>query len=120
MNPELLHILQHSLGLNRYGQGSTYRNYYVAGGKDSDKCRELVALGYMEERKGNCLSGGDPVFHVTSKGVDYVALNSPLPPKLTRSQKTYQEYLKLGDCFDNFKQFLMYKEHQRKDRYTYG
>lgn len=58
MNKELLHILQHSLGLNEYGQGNQYRNHFVAGGDDVRKCRELVALGYMRERKDNGLTGG--------------------------------------------------------------
>ena len=94
-----LHILQHSLGLGRYGDGNQYRNHFVTGpgSDDFDDCRALVADGLMTERSGNALSGGDSVFHVTPKGIDFVALNSPQRqpgPKLTRSQKRYREYLR--------------------------
>lgn len=102
MEKELLHILQHSLGLDQYGQGRQYRNHYVAGGDDAKKCRSLVGQGYMQEHQATQLSGGDPVFTVTPAGIDYVSLNSPAPPqkpKLTRSQKRYQEYLAADDWF---------------------
>jgi len=94
-----LHILQHSLGLDQYGNGNQYRNHFVTGegSTDFDDCRALVADGLMTERAGNELSGGDSVFRVTPKGVDFVALNSPKrppEPKLTRSQKRYREYLR--------------------------
>lgn len=94
-----LHILQHSLGLDQYGEGRQYRNHFCTGpgSTDFDDCRALVADGLMTERAGNALSGGDSVFQVTPKGIDYVALNSPQrppEPKLTRSQKRYREYLR--------------------------
>lgn len=94
-----LHILQHSLGLNQYGEGRRYRNHFCTGpdSTDFDDCRALVADGLMDERAGNALSGGDSIFHVTPKGIDYVALNSPQrppEPRLTRSQKRYREYLR--------------------------
>ena len=93
LDKELLHILQHSLGVNQYGQGRQYRNHYVAGFDDQDKCRELVALGYMTERTGSELTGGDPIFLVSAQGRDAVALESPSPPKKTRSQRRYEKYL---------------------------
>lgn len=94
-----LQILQHSLGLDQYGDGNQYRNHFCTGpgSTDFDDCRALVAEGLMTERAGNALSGGDSVFHVTPKGIDFVALNSPArppEPKLTRSQKRYREYLR--------------------------
>jgi hypothetical protein len=61
MDPKLLHILQHSLGLDHYGNGRQYRNHYVAGGDAVENCRALVAAGYMEEYRPSALSGGDPV-----------------------------------------------------------
>lgn len=93
MNKDLLHILQHSLGLDQYGQGRDYRNHYVAGPDDVVKCRELVAMGYMTEHHATDLSGGAPIFMVTTKGRDCVALESPNPPKMTRGQRRYKEYL---------------------------
>lgn len=94
MEKGLLHILQHTLGLNEYGEGRQYRNHFVAGGDDVRKCRELVSLGHMVERKDNGLTGGSPWFSVTQQGIDFVATNSPARPKLTRSQKRYREYLR--------------------------
>lgn len=92
MDNNLLHILQHSLGLNKYGMGTQYRNHFVAGPDDADKCRELVEMGYMKEYCASNLSGGDPVFTVTRKGKDAVSLESPAPPKLTRGQRRYRAY----------------------------
>ena len=97
MEKGLLHILQHTLGLNEYCEGRQYRNHFVAGGDDVRKCRELVSLGHMVERKDNGLTGGSPWFSVTQQGIDFVATNSPArppEPKLTRSQKRYREYLR--------------------------
>lgn len=87
MDKDLLHILQHSLGLDKYGQGRQYRNHYVAGGDDVRKCRELVALGHMREHPANALTGGGPCFTVTRDGINAVAEHSPAPPKLTRGQQ---------------------------------
>jgi len=96
MTTEQLAIMQHSLGLDQYGRGHAYRNHYCAGGRDADLCRELVALGYMTEHKPSQLTGGDPLFTVTDAGIEYARNNGPVPPpikKLTRSQKTYREFL---------------------------
>ena len=95
LNPKL-HILQHSLGLDQYGEGRQYRNHYVTGPLSDDwaHCKALVADGLMTERPASDLTGGDPVFFVTPKGIDFVALNSPQSPKLTRSQKRYRMWLK--------------------------
>lgn len=105
MEKELLHILQHSLGLDEYGQGNQYRNHFVAGGDDARKCRELVAIGFMQERKDNGLTGGSPWFSVTTQGIDAVALESPAPPKVSKSKQRYRRFLEYGDSFDSFLDF---------------
>jgi hypothetical protein len=91
-----LHILQHSLGLDQYGEGRQYRNHFCTGlgSKDWDSCMALVYDGLMKEHHPSELTGGDTLFTVTPKGIDFVALNSPQPPKLTRSQKRYRLWLK--------------------------
>ncbi len=91
-----LHILQHSLGLDQFGQGKRYRNHFCTGPGSFDytTCRDLVAAGFMEERQGNDLSDGDSVFIVTDAGKDFVDRHSPRPPKLTRSQKRYRAWLR--------------------------
>lgn len=43
-----LEILQHSLGVDRDGQGRMYRNHFCAGADDEATCRELVKMGYMK------------------------------------------------------------------------
>lgn len=100
MKDAKLQILQHSLGLNAYGEGTMFRNHFVTGsGGDFDHCRALVAEGLMTERPGNVISGGDSIFRVTPAGIDYIALNSPPrppEPKKTRSQNRYSEYRKSG------------------------
>lgn len=102
-----IHILQHSLGLDDFGQGRQYRNHFVTGpgSKDWDKCRALVGAGLMVERPGNALSGGDSIFIVTPAGIDFVATNSPKPPKVSRSRKRYLRFLEYGDSFNSFLEF---------------
>lgn len=105
LTSQQLQILQHSLGLNEYGQGSQYRNHFVAGGDDVRKCRDLVDMGYMKERKDNGLTGEAPWFSVTPQGVDAVALESPAPPKVTKSKQRYRRFLEYGEGFDSFIEF---------------
>jgi hypothetical protein len=102
-----LHILQHSLGLDEYGRGPQYRNHFVTGEGSDDHplCMALVKDGLMERRGGSVLTGGDDVFIVTHAGIQFVADNSPTPPKLTRSQKRYQGYLD-ADCGLTFGEWL--------------
>lgn len=103
MRKDLLHILQHSLGLDQYGRGRQYRNYYVAGGAAVGRCQELAAMGYMREHKmAPELTGGAPCFFVTDRGFEAVALYSPAPPpepKLTAAQKRYQDHLDADGCW---------------------
>lgn len=105
LTPQLLHILQHSLGADEYGRGHQYRNHYVAGGRDVDLCRDLVSLGYMRERPATQISGGDPWFSVTQDGIGAVALFSPAaPPPKKRTQ--WDEYLDDDSC-DKFGEWLL-------------
>jgi len=92
MNAKQLQILQHSLGVDQYGQGSRYRNHYAIGPECSDfaELKALEALGFMQDRG---LWGGMHYFTVTPAGVLAMMEASPKPPKLTRSQKRYREFL---------------------------
>ena len=92
MTSKQLEILQHSLGLDQYGQGNMYRNHFCAGEDDEAVCHELVALGYMQQHPATKWL---PYFNcsVTEEGKQAVRRESPKPPKLTRSQKRYQEFL---------------------------
>jgi len=90
-----LHILQHSLGLDQYGQGTSHRNYFVTGmgSDDYPHCVALVADGLMTQTHGNSITGGDDVFRVTTAGREWVSEHSPPPPKLTSGQRRYMAFL---------------------------
>lgn len=114
MDTKQLHILQHSLGLDEYGRGTFYRNHFVTGegSKDHADCMALVAAGFMTVRNGNELSGGDDVFRVTDDGKRAAVESSPAPPKLTRSQQNYQDYLDYDGSL-SFIEFLKMKAYSR-------
>ena len=103
LTPRQLEILQHSLGVDRYGQGQMYRNHFCAGGSDEDICRQLVALGYMTTFTRSYL----PYYNctVTEAGKAAVREQSPPPPKLTRSQQRYRRFLNMDTGY-SFKEWL--------------
>lgn len=111
-----LHILQHALGVDQYGRGRRFRRHFVTGpgSDDYDACMSLVGKGLMTHRAGNELSGGDDVFLVTVEGERYVTEHSPPPPeapKLSRSQKRYQDYLD-ADSGWSFGEWLRYRAYK--------
>jgi len=105
-----LQILQHSLGVNQYGQGNQYRNHFVTGPKTTDwpHCMALVSEGLMQRHPPSALTGGSDCFTVTDAGRAYVAEQSPKPPKptkLTRGQQRYRAWLR-ADCGLKFGEWL--------------
>lgn len=105
-----LHILQHSLGLNQYGEGNQYRNHFATGpgSKDFDDCVALTEMGLMEDYGTRSWTGDMHCFVVTPAGIDYVAQNSPKrppEPKVSRSKARYLRFLEYGDMFDSFLEF---------------
>ncbi len=93
-----LHILQHSLGLDQYGNGRQYRNHFATGpgGVDFVLCIELAKMGLMKDCGTRSFLGDMHCFVVTREGKKYIEQNSPKPPpipKLTASQKRYREYM---------------------------
>ena len=111
MKSDLIEILQHSLGLDRYGHGRRSRNHFVTGPectcRDWQLCNELVRLGFMEDHGPQKLADGMHCFTVTQDGINAVALESPRPPKLTRSQRRYREFIQVGDLYESFHQYLI-------------
>lgn len=91
-----LQILRHAFGVGDGGLEHRYRNHFVTGegGADHQHCMVLVARGYMVHRAGNPITGGDDLFMVTDAGREAVQEYSPPPPKLTRSQLRYQQFLR--------------------------
>lgn len=100
-----LEILQHALGLDKYGQGESHRNYFCAGSDDEVICRELVALGLMVEHQRTTWL---PYFNcsVTDAGKKAAREQSPKPPKLTRSQQRYRRFLNRAYTDMNFQEWL--------------
>ena len=104
MTPKQLHILQHSLGVDEFGQGRQYRNHFCAGGDDVEICEELVALGFMQSHE---TTEWLPYFNcsVTDDGKKAMTDESPRPPKLTRSQIRYREFCR-ADCGMTFREWI--------------
>lgn len=102
-----IEILQHSLGLDEHGQGKSYRNHYVSGdGCDGwDTLLDLVSRGLMTRSPGSSITGWDDCFTVTEAGRAYVAEHSPKPPKLTRAQRRYRDFI-AADCGLSFCEWL--------------
>lgn len=107
MTPEQLHILQHALGVDQYGNGRPYRDYYCACREDSPTLRniqEMVALGWM--REGHKINEGtDQYFFVTQLGVSAMRAASPKPPKMSRAKERYRRFLNC-DCGLSFGEWL--------------
>jgi hypothetical protein len=114
LTPDQLHILQHSLGCDQYGRGTLgrderdgthgySRNRYVS--DPTPDLDALVAAGLMQDRGAVAVYGEMHGYVVTRLGVDTMLKQSPKPPKLTRSQKRYQEYLD-ADCGMTFGEWL--------------
>ena len=92
-----IRILQHTYGADEYGRGGGYRSHFCAGAGDEPICRELVALGYMRVFAPN--ASPLPYYNcaITVEGIEAMRRESPKPPKLTRAQKRYREWLRVAD-----------------------
>lgn len=100
-----LHILQHALGMDEYGQGTPYRNHYVmseSDGSDWALCMEHVQAGRMTRHGPSDLYGGATsyCFVVTDAGREYVREHSPTPPKVSRGRQRCLEWLRISDVRD--------------------
>ena len=93
MTPRQLKTLQHALGLDQYGQGEENRNHFCASAADEPDCRALVEMGYMRHHSTTAVFP-DYNCSVTDAGKEAVRTESPAPPKLTRAQKRYRQYLR--------------------------
>ncbi len=107
LTPEQLHVLQHSLGVGKYGDGNPYRNHFVTSpdGPDGKLCSELVAMACMKDHGPQMLASGMHCYTVTPFGIDAVALQSPPRPKISRSKQRYQEFLR-ADCGYTFAEWI--------------
>lgn len=106
-----LEILQHTLGLDKYGQlpraanGCEFRNRFCAGGDDEVICRELVDMGLMFMFHPN--ASPLPYYNcaVTDAGRMVVREQSPTPPKLSLYQRQANPGSAVGPDF-SFRDYL--------------
>jgi len=107
---DLLHILQHAMGFDRFGRGTGYRNHFVTGegSDDHPTCMEAVATGLMVRRAGNTLTGNMDLFLVTDAGRQYIRTHSPKVDARQRRRDRYSRFLDLSDAWPDytFRQFL--------------
>jgi len=89
-----LAMMRHALGFDCQGNGRRYRNHYCGPqGEERKAWMELVDAGWATHKNLGPISGGDDTFWLTKPAIDYVCSKRPAPPKLTRSQKRYREFL---------------------------
>jgi len=97
LDPKMLHVLRHSLGIGEQGRGAIYRNHFVAGAgsADHETCLHLVSLGYMHHRANwsSALTGGDDLFVVSDEGKRAARATAEADPKRTRAQRRYARFL---------------------------
>lgn len=100
MRDESMHILQHALGLDDFGQGNHYRNHFVAGKchEDWERLMSHVEAGRMVRHEPRAIFGGDDsyCFVVTDAGKAFVREHSPKPPKVSRDKARYRRWRKSG------------------------
>jgi hypothetical protein len=111
--PDMLHILQHSLGVDRFGRGE-YRNHFVTGegSLDHPACMDAVSRGLMQRHPGNALTGEMDLFVVTEAGKQFVRDNVQKVDAKQRRKDRYSRFLDLSDVMPDltFRDFLKRKE----------
>lgn len=106
---EALELMRHALGLNYRPISS--RNYFVTSKQSTDYeiIELLLETGYMTEgRKLGFLPESDSYYYVTEAGKQFVDAHTPLPEKLTRSQRRYRAYLS-AEATESFGDWLKNK-----------
>lgn len=121
MDKQHLHILQHALGLDQYGQGNMYRNHFVTGegSKDYDQCMTLTSQGLMIRHEGSEISGDMDIFVVTDNGKTAVKERSPKPPKMSKAKQRYRQFLKDDSIDIDFGEWLKLKLYTEEGRNRY-
>ena len=117
-----LHILRHAIGIDDAGQDrypnarsdDERRNYYVTAAEspDGQRCQRLVVFGWMRDAGRHCMMPGDHYYIVTDAGKAVVRLHKPAPPRLTRSQRRYREFLDSASGILKFGEWLKLKSRE--------
>ncbi len=132
-----LHILQHALGADQYGQKADtvpvpepdkhhgfHRSHFLTSldTQDGQDCLALVDQGHMTHF-GYVRSMGGNLFIVTAAGVAAMRQHSPKPPKLSRDQRRYAYFREIRDAFPDwdFRDFLRFlRDPKNRDRLPAG
>ena len=111
MTARQLEIIQHALGVDKFGRipkgfDDYTRNHFCAGERDRPDCEALVMWGFAETFERAYL----PYYNIriTELGQAAMRQESPAPPKLTRSQERYQRFLD-ADSGMKFGEWLKYE-----------
>lgn len=122
MNPDLLHILQHSLGCDNHGRPTPlgripnhddefgcYRNRFVTDptSPNGQQCQALVSLGYLHDHGPQRIAGGMHCYSVTQAGYEAMKAASPPPPKIPAAKRRYMAWRELADSM-SFREFLLW------------
>jgi hypothetical protein len=108
LTPGQLHALLHTLGLEDPERREHYRNHYATGDPPEPDILALVGLGLMRQvRRPAFLPEGDRVYAATPEGLAAALAQRPKPPKRTRSQRRYREFVDWHEAFGGtFREFL--------------
>lgn len=117
-------VMFHTIGLGKIES----RNWFGTGknGKDYEDLKILEELGFAKSNKAPEWLGDEVLFCLTDEGKKVAnkefEKRKPVVKKLTRGQKTYQDYLKVSDCYESFAHFIGADKETvkwRKERYLY-
>lgn len=119
LDRRLLTTLWHALGVHdpRPPRGvDYYRAHFVTGpgGDDFAACRLLCERGLMVDRGPQEAMAGSHLFQVTAAGKAVASAALPPPPKLTRSQRRYREWLDTDGCCGRFGEWLKHRTYLAK------
>ncbi|MGP4957913.1 hypothetical protein [Pseudomonas helleri] len=114
-------LLWHTLGLRPECRDSrhVYRNRFLAGPghDDAPYLDALVALGLMGSRKPPAFCDQSEILYfATKEGERFAIAEMPPLPKRTK----FEDYLDVGDCYENFAQFLGINKPQFQRRGEYS
>ena len=137
MPPDLLHILQHSLGCDQFGRPTPlgripnwddefgcYRNRFVTDPRspDGQKCQQLVAQGFMNDHGAQRLAGGMHCYTVSQAGYDAMKAASPAPPKVSKAKHRWSAYRAMREVADiTFEEYLRWpgrQEHEARHQFA--
>jgi len=118
LTKDQLAILQHTLGADQYGHVRHERNYFGTNKNFHDGiiCESLLALGYMTSQEGDqAIFPVETFYFATKSGKQAMQDESPKPPKKTKGQRRYEEWLRGASDFVSFGEWLKTRDELQAD-----